>query len=544
MGGGCFATAPLIIHFRFIDAVLLVLNVGDCRLFDSFNLTGLEKAVNAKIVLRLLPALLALTSLILLPSDVEARKHSSAASHSSRSTASKSRSGKSTASTRSSRSTRSTSTKVSSRNSRSKHVVASTRSSRRGRGHAVASRSSRHHHVVAHAAPKPRYAYPIGLFMRNAPSFDTSPLDAQNANAIISAFESGAADTYAARVLVRAGIVKYHPLHGGIFWRREPVKYIVMHSTETGIPVSATRVIDSWSSMGIRHPGAQYVVDRDGTIYQAVDPDLATVHVNIFKTLPGINNDNSIGIEINHTGSQGYPQAQLHAVTRLVGYLQSRYNVNNESIITHRYAQQGDHTDPVNFDWDGFIASKNSFRNQAIAYRTNKIKDESKRWKHEVEVPVNTYMKPHTQLSKPASLPTDVVAPANTVNTTPVNTTTVESPAAVPAFSPASVTPRYAPASNNGNSNSNSVRSIRINPATIPAPGALPVPGQVIESPVPEPSQADPEARTNRSSSSATSGTAAPAARSGAPVPPRSQSLPPEGALGAPGSAPLPGEDI
>lgn len=522
--------------------MLLVLNVGDCRLFDSLNLIRLEKTTGAQFVARLLPVLLALTSLVFVPSEVEARKHSSASSsHTSRSSASKGRSVKSTKSARASSSRSSRTSRVSSRGSRSSRVVASSRSSSRSRsgrrGHVVA-HSSKHRHVVAHAAPKPRYAYPIGLFMRNAPSFDTSPLDAQNANAIASAFDSGSADAYAARVLVRAGVVKYHPLHGGIFWRREPVKYIVMHSTETGIPVSATRVIDSWSSMGIRHPGAQYVVDRDGTIYQAVDPDLATVHVNIFKTLPGINNDNSIGIEINHTGSQNYPQAQLHAVTRLVGYLQNRYNVNNESIITHRYAQQGDHTDPVNFDWDGFIASKNSFRNQAIAYRSHKIKEEAKRWKHEVEVPVNTYMKPHTQLSKPASLPSDVVAPVTTVNTTTVNTTTVNTNKVEPAFSPASVTPRYVPASSGSGSGT---RSFRINPATVPPPGSLPVPGQVIESPVPEPSQADPASRNTKSSGGNSS---SPAGASGAPVPSRSQSLPPDGALGTPGSAPLPGEDI
>ncbi|MBP9091997.1 N-acetylmuramoyl-L-alanine amidase [bacterium] len=532
-------------------------------MFDSLKLIGLEKAAGTKFVASLLPVLLALTSLVFLPGEVEARKHSSASSsYSSRSSASKGRSVKSTKSARASSARSSRSGRVSSRGSRSSRVVASSRSSSRARGgrrgHAVA-HSSKHHHAVAHAAPKPRYAYPIGLFMRNAPSFDTSPLDAQNANAIASAFDSGSADAYAARVLVRAGVVKYHPLHGGIFWRREPVKYIVMHSTETGIPVSATRVIDSWSSMGIRHPGAQYVVDRDGTIYQAVDPDLATVHVNIFKTLPGINNDNSIGIEINHTGSQNYPQAQLHAVTRLVGYLQSRYNVDNQSIITHRYAQQGDHTDPVNFDWDGFIASKNSFRNQAIAYRSNKIKAEAKRWKHEAEVPVNTYMKPHTQLSQPASLPSDIAAPITTVNTT-VNTTTVNTNKVEPAFSPASVTPRYVPANAGSSSGTNSgsgsgsssssgasygsgsgTRSFRINPATIPPPGSLPVPGQVIESPVPEPSQADPASRNTKSSGGNSS---APAGASGAPIPSRSQSLPPDGALGTPGSAPLPGEDI
>jgi len=164
--------------------------------------------------------------------------------------------------------------------------------------------------------------------------------------------------------------------------------------------------------MGMRHPGAQYVVDRDGTIYQAVDPDLATVHVNIFKTLPGINNDNSIGIEMNHTGSQDYPMVQRDAVIRLVGFLKHRYNIDEGNIITHRYAQQGDHTDPVNFDWDGFLANVNTFHNQAIAYRNTHINEDARRWQTEPEVKVNTYLKPHKGSSNTATQST------NTTNTT------------------------------------------------------------------------------------------------------------------------------
>jgi hypothetical protein len=281
---------------------------------------------------------------------------------------------------------------------RGRHAAAA--SSYGHRGHEVAHHGRHHGAAVAHSAPKTRYAYPLGLFMRSAPAFDTSPLSSDNADAIARAFDKGTADVYPARTLVRAGIVHFHPLHGGIFWRREPVKYIIMHSTETGVPVAGVNVINGWNSMGMRHPGAQYVVDRDGTIYQAVDPDLATVHVNIFKTLPGINNDNSIGIEMNHTGSQEYPQAQRDAVIKLVGYLKHRYSIEEGNIVTHRYAQQGDHTDPVHFDWDGFLAQVNTFHNQAIAYRSTKLTSDSERWQREPEPKANTYLKPHKELGK------------------------------------------------------------------------------------------------------------------------------------------------
>ncbi|MGD9685185.1 MAG: N-acetylmuramoyl-L-alanine amidase [Candidatus Obscuribacterales bacterium] len=292
-------------------------------------------------------------------------------------------------------------------------------SHRRGR-HKV----SHHRHSHKHwQAARPRYAYPYDFFLMEAPDFDRSALPADEADDVMRAFCNGTADQYPARTLVRAGVVKYCPLKGGIFWRREPVKYIIMHSTETGRPIGGARVIDSWNGRGRRHPGAQYVVDRDGTIFQAVDPDLATVHINIFKTLPGINNDNSIGIEMVHAGSQDYPPAQLTSVIRLVNYLQERYNVGNENVITHRYAQQGDHTDPVNFDWDGFIFSKNQLRKDALAYKMNDIRSNSRSW---------TATPPATLTGAPATTG-GVAAPAATV--TPV----------APAASATSATPAVSP---------------------------------------------------------------------------------------------------
>ena len=260
--------------------------------------------------------------------------------------------------------------------SQSTRRASSTNSGKRGqssKAHAGRSRhSGSHHHATTHhhvSASKPKYAYPLDFFMMHPPAFDMSPLPETVSNDIRNAFRLGIADDVTPERMVRAGIFKHHSLSGGIFRRREPIKYIVLHSTETGPPVPAKNVINSWNSMGRRHPGAQYVVDRDGTIYQALNPELAAVHVNIFKTLPGINNDNTIGIEMNHTGRQNYPYDQREAVMKLVTYLQNRYDVSSENVITHRYAQQGDHTDPVNFDLDGFLSSKETFRTKAIAMK-------------------------------------------------------------------------------------------------------------------------------------------------------------------------------
>lgn len=233
------------------------------------------------------------------------------------------------------------------------------------------SRHGRHRgrHHGKPVAVTTKHAYPLDFFMMHPPEIDRSELSPEMAAKVRDTFQTGVADNYNTNYLIRAGAVKYHPIRGGIYKRREDVKYIVVHSTESGVPQDAVHVIEAWSSMGQRHPGAQFVVDRDGTIWNACDPDLATVHVNIFKTLPGINNDNTVGIEMCHAGSQTYTPEQKASVIRLVSYLQDRYHVLYENIITHRYAQQGDHTDPVNFDWDGFLAQESDFHNKALAMK-------------------------------------------------------------------------------------------------------------------------------------------------------------------------------
>lgn len=268
----------------------------------------------------------------------------------------------------------------------------------------------------------PRYAYPLNFFLLKAPEFDTSPFPAELSGTISNAFLCGVADHIPSRALVRSGIALHYPMRGGIFFRREPVKYVVLHSTETGIPLNAKRVIDSWSSGGRRHAGAQYVVDRDGTIFQAVDPDLAAVHLNIFKTLKGINNDNSIGIEMVRSGRQNYPSEQRSAVIRLTSYLQDRYKISDDNVITHCYAQQGDHTDPVAFNWDGFLKDKLRFRRLALAQKMNQIQEDAQKW-WQGDYPVaTTYLQTHGKAPEPTTQPKEVEQAPSVTQSVSTNT--------------------------------------------------------------------------------------------------------------------------
>jgi N-acetyl-anhydromuramyl-L-alanine amidase AmpD len=198
--------------------------------------------------------------------------------------------------------------------------------------------------------------------MWSAPAKAAAALSDSQQDSIRTAFDTGSAGKYDPSAMVSAGVFNGDiPLRGGIFERREPVKYIIMHSTETESPADGPRVIRSWNR-GMRHPGAQFVVDRDGTIYQAVDPNYGSVHVDVFRTKGGINNDNAIGIEIVRAGKQRYTHDQLSSVTKLVAYLQGHYGVPNSGIYGHGQIQPSNRTDPVDFNWNNFVVSLASLK--------------------------------------------------------------------------------------------------------------------------------------------------------------------------------------
>ena len=80
--------------------------------------------------------------------------------------------------------------------------------------------------------------------------------------------------------------------------------------------------------------------------------------------------------------------------------MQGRYQVSNENIITHRYAQQGDHTDPVSFDWNNFIEQKNQLQNKALSTALNQISADAKHWHNEAPL-APTLLQPNGQLPVP-----------------------------------------------------------------------------------------------------------------------------------------------
>jgi len=181
----------------------------------------------------------------------------------------------------------------------------------------------------------------------------TKPFNAAISDRVKNSFQSGLAGRYSSQDLVRARVFNYYPLRGGIRQRNALVSSLIIHSTETASPADAKTVIKSWNHGGLSHPGTQYIVDRDGKIFCTVDPKYATIHVNERRTLGGVTNDNSIGIEIVRTGKQKYTKPQLASLVRLVDYIQDRYPT-IAHIYGHGQIQPSTRTDPVAFNWSLF----------------------------------------------------------------------------------------------------------------------------------------------------------------------------------------------
>lgn len=233
---------------------------------------------------------------------------------------------------------------------------------RHGRLHKIHSHHGSNHRHIARGISSPSYIW-------SAPSGENPLLSDESLSVVEQDFANGCADKYAPSTLIQAGVIESCPLHGGVFKRRADIKHIILHSTETARVADAQRVIASWNHKGLRHAGAQFVVDRDGQIYCTADPTFGTTHVDNRRTIHGVNNDNSIGIEIVRTGSQEYSSDQLQSVVYLVRYLQDRFKVSDNCVLGHGQVQPSDRSDPVNFNWQAFASDKQTLTRTAFTAR-------------------------------------------------------------------------------------------------------------------------------------------------------------------------------
>ena len=145
--------------------------------------------------------------------------------------------------------------------------------------------------------------------------------------------------------------------YGDRTWRLERIEQIVLHYTVTSTYGPVWNTFASNAPNNGESPGvcAQFVVDKDGTIYSLVDQGVRCRHAI------GLNH-RSLGIEMVQEASGSAEQAILNrqkqrlAAQRLVAWLCQRHNVKVTDVIGHAMANdsrffrddqgwQNDHSD-------------------------------------------------------------------------------------------------------------------------------------------------------------------------------------------------------
>ncbi|MDO5621311.1 MAG: N-acetylmuramoyl-L-alanine amidase [Paracoccus sp. (in: a-proteobacteria)] len=98
---------------------------------------------------------------------------------------------------------------------------------------------------------------------------------------------------------------------------------------------------------------AHYLIDLDGRIEQLVDERQRAWHAGAgaWQGLDDINS-RSIGIELQNTGDQPFPEPQMAALESLLHGIMARWNIPPQGVIAHSDMAPGRKTDPgPRFDW-------------------------------------------------------------------------------------------------------------------------------------------------------------------------------------------------
>jgi N-acetylmuramoyl-L-alanine amidase len=144
------------------------------------------------------------------------------------------------------------------------------------------------------------------------------------------------------------------PLGPGIpvTWRASPnfeerrPNLVVLHHTSND---NVNRALATLTSPE-RKVSAHYLIGRDGKIFQLVDERARAWHagVSYWGGQTDINSA-SIGIELDNTGFEPYPEAQIAALLILLADLKARYAIPTANFLGHGDVAPGRKEDPNGF---------------------------------------------------------------------------------------------------------------------------------------------------------------------------------------------------
>lgn len=145
------------------------------------------------------------------------------------------------------------------------------------------------------------------------------------------------------------------------FERTIPVTHFVIHGTGGGGTLNWVRNADPASKRGRRYINGDglfhYLIERDGTIYEIIDPELWVYHASIRSRDKG-----TIGVELlnpSSTNKTPYTKEQYKALVWLYGYVQRTYHREVKTAISHnmmkrKYRRDGKACPGKGFDWELF----------------------------------------------------------------------------------------------------------------------------------------------------------------------------------------------
>jgi N-acetylmuramoyl-L-alanine amidase len=130
--------------------------------------------------------------------------------------------------------------------------------------------------------------------------------------------------------------------------RTSKIEYIILHYTEIPLQDALARLIDDESELS-----THYLIKEDGEILQLVDDYKIAWHAGKsgWKNFSQLNL-NSLGIEIDNSGTSEFSSIQMQSCIELCNYLVNKHNINPASVIGHSDIAPDRKIDPgIFFDW-------------------------------------------------------------------------------------------------------------------------------------------------------------------------------------------------
>ncbi len=146
----------------------------------------------------------------------------------------------------------------------------------------------------------------------------------------------------------------------GALWRASPnfdprrPNFVILHHTSNDTAAQALRTLTD----ARRKVSAHYLVERDGKVYQLVDESSRAWHAGDSWWGGGTDlNSASLGIELDNTGEEIYPEAQIDALLALLEVLSTRYGIPPENVLGHGDIAPTRKVDPSYlFPWEKLAA--------------------------------------------------------------------------------------------------------------------------------------------------------------------------------------------